>query len=44
MKTYADDIKSDVLAEEILFDSTSGYEKGWNINSQKVTLAVEKLN
>ncbi len=43
MRTYADEIKSDVLAEEILFDSTSGYEKGWNINSEKVTLAVEKL-
>ena len=43
MKAYAEEIKSDVLAKEILFDTTSGYEKGWNINSEKVTLAVEKL-
>ena len=43
MKSHADEIKSDVLAKEILFDTTSGYEKGWNINSEKVTLAVEKL-
>ncbi len=43
MKSHADEIKSDVLAEDILFDSASGYEKGWNINSEKVTLAVEKI-
>ncbi len=43
MKSHAGEIKSDVLAEEILFDSASGYEKGWNINSEKVTLAVEKI-
>ena len=44
MKTYAEEIKSDVLAKEILFDATAGYEKEWNINSEKVTLAVEKVN
>ena len=42
MKTHAEEIQSEVLAEEILPDTTQGYEKEWNINSQKVTLAVEK--
>ena len=42
MKTHAEEIQSEVLAEEILLDTTQGYEKEWNINSQKVTLAVEK--
>ena len=42
MKTHAEEIQSEVLAEEILTDTTQGYEKEWNINSQKVTLAVEK--
>ena len=42
MKTHAEEIQSEVLAEEVLLDTTQGYEKEWNINSQKVTLAVEK--
>ncbi len=42
MKTHAKDIQSEVLAEEILFGTVSGYEKTWNINSQEVTLAVKK--
>ena len=42
MKTHAEEIQSEVLAEEILLDTTQGYEKEWNINSQKVTLAVER--
>ena len=42
MKAHAEEIQSEVLAEEILLDTTQGYEKEWNINSQKVTLAVEK--
>ena len=42
MKAHAEEIQSEVLAEEILPDTTQGYEKEWNINSQKVTLAVEK--
>ena len=44
MKTHTKAVCSDVLANEVLFDTVEGYEKEWNINSEKVTLAVEKLN
>ena len=44
MKTHAEEIQSEVLAEDILFDTVQGYEKSWNINAQEVTLAVEKIN
>ena len=44
MKTHAEEIQSEVLAEDILFGTVQGYEKSWNINSQEVTLAVEKIN
>lgn len=44
MKTHTEAVCSDVLANEVLFDTVQGYEKEWNINSEKVTLAVEKLN
>ena len=43
METHAGEIRSEVLAEEIVSDQLCGYEKEWNINSQKVTLAVEKM-
>ena len=43
MKTHADEIQSEVLAESITMDATKGYEKKWNINSQEVILAVEKV-
>ena len=36
-------IKSDVLAEEVVYNTTSGYTKEWNINGEKVTIGVEKL-
>ena len=39
---HREEIASEVLALEILTDQTAGYEKEWNINSEKVTLAVEK--
>lgn len=42
MKTYETDIRSDVLAEEILTDQMGGYTKDWNINGESVTLGVEK--
>lgn len=38
----ADMIKGDVLADDIIFDKTEGYTKEWNINGEKVTLAVQK--
>ena len=40
---HGEEIRSEVLAEEIILDRTQGYEKEWNINSEKVMMAVEKL-
>lgn len=37
-----DDIKSVVLADEMVFDRVSGFEKEWNLNGEDVTIAVEK--
>ena len=41
---YGDTIKSEVLAESIAAGALAGYEKDWNINGEKVQLAVEKNN
>ncbi len=43
MQKHGDDIKKDVLCEEIILDATEGYSKEWNINKEKVTLAVTRL-
>ena len=43
MKNHGDEIKSEVLAEDIVTGETKGYEKEWNINSEKVTRAVERI-
>ena len=43
MKNHGDEIKSEVLAEEIVTGETKGYEKEWNINSEKVNMAVERI-
>ena len=44
MKNHGDEIKSEVLAEDIVTGETKGYEKEWNINSEKVTMAVERIS
>ena len=36
-------IRSEVLADRIVLDEIKGYEKEWNINSEKVVMGVEKL-
>ena len=36
-------IQSEVLADQVTAGATSGYEKEWNINSQQVTLSVERV-
>ncbi|MBQ7372130.1 MAG: isoleucine--tRNA ligase [Blautia sp.] len=38
------EIRSEVLADEVVLGETSGYEKEWNINKEKVTLGVAKLS
>ena len=40
---HGDEIRSEVLADQIVLGETRGYEKEWNINSEKVTMAVEKV-
>ena len=37
------DIKSDILAEQIISGTGGSYVKEWNINGEKVTLGVEKI-
>ena len=40
---HGDEIRSEVLADQIVLGETRGYEKEWNINSEKVTMEVEKV-
>ena len=39
---YGNDIMSEVLADKLSAHTLCGYQKEWNINGEKVTLAVEK--
>ncbi len=43
LKKYEKEIRTDVMADEIVYDKPAGYSKGWNINGETVTLGVEKL-
>ena len=38
-----EEIKSEVLAEELIFDHVQGYTKEWNLNGEDVTLGVVRL-
>ena len=42
LKKYTDEIKSEVLADNIMIGQTGGYAKEWNINGENVMLGVEK--
>ena len=42
MTKYADEIKNDVLADDMRVDAEGGYYKEWDINGEKVRLGVEK--
>ena len=42
MLDNAETIAHDVLADEFIFDEVKGYSKAWKINSEPVTLGVEK--
>ena len=37
-------IKAEVLAEEVVYNTVSGYTKDWKINSEDVRLGVEKIS
>ena len=42
LKNHTEEIKGEVLAEEIYIGKVAGYEKDWNINGERVMLGVEK--
>ena len=42
MKKNEEQIKSDVLATQVVFGDAKGFTKEWNINGERVTLGVEK--
>ena len=43
MKAHEDEIKSEVLADEMVLGETDGYVKEWNIDGEAVTMGVKKL-
>jgi isoleucyl-tRNA synthetase len=43
MVRNAEEIKSNVLADELVFDDMAGYTKEWNLNGEDVALGVKKL-
>ena len=43
LDAHREEIMSEVLAEEIILGEADGYVKEWNINKEKVTLAVAKV-
>ena len=42
MTKYTDEIKNDVLADDMCLDAEGGYSKEWDINGEKVRLGIEK--
>ena len=42
-RAHEADIKAEVLAEDVNYNEVSGYTKDWKINSESVTLGVEKI-
>ena len=42
IKKYADQLKEEVLADDILLGQMAGYVKEWNINGETVMLGVVK--
>ena len=44
VKKNRDAIAAKVLADEILTDTSLAVSKEWNVNGEKVTIGVEKVN
>lgn len=40
----AEEIKSEVLAEELVLDNAQGFTREWNLNGETVVLGVRKVN
>lgn len=43
IKANVDQVKSETLADDIVFGRVSGYNKHWNLNGESVLLGVEKV-
>lgn len=43
IKANVDQVKSETLADDIVFGSVSGYNKHWNLNGESVLFGVEKV-
>jgi isoleucyl-tRNA synthetase len=43
MLRNTEEIKTQVLAKELVMDQVQGFTKEWNLNGENVTLGVEKL-
>ena len=43
MQKFEKEIQTDVMADEIVYETSVGYSKEWSINGETVTLGVEKL-
>ncbi len=43
VKDNEDTVKSEVMADAVVYDQARGYVKEWNINGEKVTLGVTRL-
>lgn len=43
IKKYADQLKSEVLADSITLGQMAGHAKEWNINGETVMLGVAKV-
>ena len=42
LESHKEEIKGEVLADDVIFGQTAGYVKEWSVNDENVTLAVEK--
>ena len=42
IKNNIEEIKADLLADEVEFGSVQGFTKEWNLNGEEVTLGVIK--
>ena len=43
IKKYADELKSEVMADNIMLGEMAGYTKEWNINGEDVVFGVAKV-
>ncbi|WP_434310272.1 isoleucine--tRNA ligase [Hominifimenecus sp. rT4P-3] len=43
LKVHGEEVKPEVLAEELVFNEKIGYSKEWSINGEMVTLGVERV-